>query len=237
MFAKFGLLVRTFFSSILGFFFRKNAIEVRKQVVEDQAAKVREGKDQLGAVRGNVRRLAGQIKSEEADYRTINTRKQHYMKLFQEGDESAKDQALEQHHRLAAISTNLETLRSQHEAAEAQYEKLQALIQGATAEVAEEKAKTRQLARAKKNAEATAALTGVVSDLSGIGNGLSQLDDVDDELNDQINTLQGQADVNADFADAANADRKADAAIAKAASNDAFEAELAAMGSKDVKQG
>ena len=235
MIQRFFRLIAAFFNTLLGRAEKANAHSLRDQKVNESAAKVAAAQRGLGALQGAVRECTREVSRLEGEAKLITGRKTHFLKAVKAATPnspeatSAVGKAKEQHLALGGVNDELNAARTTLSGLTAEYESNKALVLGAQGDVKAARKKGKTLERKTRSAKRRSDLVSATSSLrgvSGLGDGLA---DLDDEIEAGIDALEGAAFVATEFADEANADRRLDAEIAAQESLGDFEAELAAM--------
>ncbi len=234
MIQRFLNLIRSFFGMQLKAAERANVQNLRSQAVDDSAAKIKEARQGLGDLQGQVMSATRLVKRLEVEAGKITARKAHFLAQLKDAAPDsptatkAKADALKQHTSLATANEELNVARTDLTGLAASYEQQKALIATATESVSDARKKGK---RQERNAASAKRRNSVIKTTSGLrGLGLDDsLADFDELIEEGIDALDGAAFVASEFADAENADRRLDADIASQESLGDFEAEVAAM--------
>jgi chromosome segregation ATPase len=213
----------------------KNAGAVRDQIIREKSQEVAGAEKGLGELAGAVRAQTKEVDRLEGEKRTLESRKAHFMAIVKRSPEgsgeagNAKADALRFHRQLADVISDLNVSRKELASLTNEYEASKALIIQARGDIKEAKRKGDRLTRRQKTAARREKLVKTTSSLRGLGGVGDDLAELDEQIEEGINSLEGAAFVAGEMLADHMADRNLDIQIAQQDTDAAFEAELAGL--------
>jgi hypothetical protein len=184
----------------------KNAGAVRNQIIDEKVGQVAQAKRGLGELAGAVRAQTREVARLEGESKTLVGRKAHFLGLVQSAVPNspeateAKESALGYHRQNAEVISDLNAARTELTRLTDEYEISKGLVTQAQVDVRDAKkkgARQDQRVKAARRREQLVQTTSSLRGVSGIGDDLATLDE---QIETEIDNLEGAAYVAADLA-------------------------------------
>jgi chromosome segregation ATPase len=213
----------------------KNTASMRRQAIIDQhVQQVAAARRDLGTIRGAGRAQQRSVSDLETRVRTLSNRKTYYMDKLKAVDPDSPEaiahetKARETNTELKAAQTDLAAEQKELDRISAEYHTTKAIIKTAGNTVKQSRAKGERMTRRQESAKRRKGALEAVASIRGLAGATDELAQIDAQLEDELDMVEGQAETTADLAQEEWQEQQLDRTIASQSSDDEFERELAA---------